>query len=874
MGNEDRKVLKQSVASMPRDTEKEIEIHGGAGELGVKVFKGEQWKIKCKRYFNRYFKTSSIISGPSDEDMIMNTLSSVCSDNKSRGFVFKNYDIAKHLEFLGYDKVALKEKLSAALKKKSISYIAYIEQKNVIFICEKATNGSNIDQCLKNIALMVKYFLTLYDKEIQASGVTVIGLLIRENEIQEYVECKFCHLFSPSLKNFESGISFEKWWVPVENYEGWWNLANPGIRKRLFDDLAAEILCFMAVQEKGLPILTDDKSQQFKQTYFLYTPQQLHIHFSDAKHVVIQGSYGSGKSLLGLKKLEVISNSLRRNEKIIYVNFDSKSQLHLMMEKNVNEYVGIPARKIKRTRGIRDILKSPNQSIYVCHNSRGENLSAILNQTVGLNMSISEEAKTNYHLIVEEYDGETLTQKEAAEISRLVERSDLMESHVILLAQPLTKNRSWNIGKKSFKRETSMFCELGKTFKIVKLEEVLRCSNKISGVTKSTQNFVRNQDSIFETEMDQVNFKQPQQPKENQKRMVSPILPEANQPKVGPSRNEQSSYPSKDSTKAGKDLDLGMDLDQVFQRSAMLKKGKAPKSKIVSKFGFLCEPRQGVDIEGLKPNVIEFSKDIDLTSDIAVISLALVLKLSIGNNKTTALLHMADEQPKILRRTIQLLKKLDETLSYTEDMAGYLQNNKKSRMIFTSNFRSVNGMEFDHVVIVVSQVEHFLQHYLPQVISRCTFDLTLVLLPKEKEDTKKGLLQKLCNCFFKNEETKETVANLIEELNCGSLVKKVVVTECKACKEDHSCYSISNVTDSKGKFEVHTHSDQHKEHLEKYAELEEQQPSHTNAGPHVDLRYIAQITLDFFAIVSKTISTIKVEVWWKPLGSVSYQKYV
>ena len=128
MRDEDRKVLKQSVSSIPRDNKKEIEIHGGASELGVKVFKGAQWKIKCKRYFNRYFKTSGIITVPSDGDMIMDTLSCVCSDNKSREFVFKNYDIAKHLDFLGYDKVALKEKLEAALSNRIISYIACIEQ--------------------------------------------------------------------------------------------------------------------------------------------------------------------------------------------------------------------------------------------------------------------------------------------------------------------------------------------------------------------------------------------------------------------------------------------------------------------------------------------------------------------------------------------------------------------------------------------------------------------------------------------------------------------------------------------------------------------------------------------------------------------------
>lgn len=110
-------------------------------------------------------------------------------------------------------------------------------------------------------------------------------------------------MFSPSCKDLESRTNFDKWWIPIETYEHWWDLASPKIQIKLFDELAAEILCFMAVQEKGLPTLTDNKSQQFKQTYFLYTRQQMDIHFSDTKHVVIQGSYGSGKSILALKKL-------------------------------------------------------------------------------------------------------------------------------------------------------------------------------------------------------------------------------------------------------------------------------------------------------------------------------------------------------------------------------------------------------------------------------------------------------------------------------------------------------------------------------------------------------------------------------------------
>ena len=202
MVNEDRAALRQTITSMPRENEKEIQMHGGAGETGVKVTKVAQWKAKCKSYFNRYYKTSKVIMVPSDGDIIMNALGFLCSDNKGRGFVFKNYDIVKHLAFLEYPKVG------AALTSKSIPYIAYVEQKNVIFICE-VMNGSNTHHCLKNIVSMVKSFLFLYERKLQDSGVTIIGILIRESEEQESFECKFCHLFSPAYKLFEQPPRFK-----------------------------------------------------------------------------------------------------------------------------------------------------------------------------------------------------------------------------------------------------------------------------------------------------------------------------------------------------------------------------------------------------------------------------------------------------------------------------------------------------------------------------------------------------------------------------------------------------------------------------------------------------------------------------------------
>ena len=841
MGNENVKFLKQSVASIPRDNDKEIEIDGGAGEMGKNIFKVSHWKTQCRDYFNRYFKTSPVIVGPSDKDIIMNTLCSVCSGSKSRGFVFKNYDITKHMDFLGYNKGLLVANLGAAPTSQSISYIAYIEQKNVIFICEEVSNGANICQSSKNIAVMVKRFLTLYNMEIQASGVKVIGLLISGEEKQEeLVECSFCQLFSLSYEDFESATAFNARWNVIEVYEDWWNLAdtglsdfvNPGKQHQLFEEMAAEILCFMAVQEKGLPTLTDNKSEQFKQTYFIYTRQQMEIHFSNAKHLIIQGAYGSGKSLLGLKKLELISKNLGQHEKIIYINFDPKSNLHFVMEKNVKRYAGIPQRKIKHTNGILEILQVPGPLIYVCHNSAGEDLSTMLQETVRLNAT-SKIDKTNYHLIVEEYDGETLSYAEAAKITEVVQGSDLLESNIILLAQPLMKTRSWNLGKASFENETCVFNELENIFKLVRLEEVLRCSNEICRITKSSQTFVQNKDSVFKTSMNNVTLDQQHLSKDNKKLIVSPSVPESSYTdldtpsKVKTSRNEVSN-PTVDISTSDRRLDRRMDLDQAFERSAPLQKSKGAKSKIVSKFGFLSEPKEGVDIKGLEPNIVEFSKDINLGSDIAVISLALVLKKLIGKNEATTLLHMAEEQPRILRRTTQLLPRLiDEKFSYTQDIEEYLQKTKQSKMIFSSNFRSVNGMEFDHVIIVVSHSEYYLKYYLPQAMSRCTFDLTLVMLPKDKMKSKKGVVQNLKQKLKKHrsEKNKETVSNMIEELKHQCRVKQVAVSECRLCENNRDCYSISSVTDNKETFHVHTHSGQYKEllsHLAEYPEYEDQ----------------------------------------------------
>ena len=55
------------------------------------------------------------------------------------------------------------------------------------------------------------------------------------------------------------------------------------------------------------------------------------------------------------------------------------------------------------------------------------------------------------------------------ETTDVVKKIDLRKSSVILLAQSLIKNRSWNLRKTSYEEETCMFRELENTLKVINL---------------------------------------------------------------------------------------------------------------------------------------------------------------------------------------------------------------------------------------------------------------------------------------------------------------------------------------------------------------------------------------------------------------------
>ena len=56
----------------------------------------------------------------------------------------------------------------------------------------------------------------------------------------------------------------------------------------------------------------------------------MEIAYSDEQRILLTGNYSTGKTFVAFKKLEFLYEDLKEKDKIYYVNFAPKSQLHLM----------------------------------------------------------------------------------------------------------------------------------------------------------------------------------------------------------------------------------------------------------------------------------------------------------------------------------------------------------------------------------------------------------------------------------------------------------------------------------------------------------------------------------------------------------------
>ena len=308
--------------------------------------------------------------------------------------------------------------------------------------------------------------MLLFGDECIQNGVKVIYLLASSKTLHENLECEGCKKVVVSFGALESYESFLHW-MSDHSIDFYMKNAKKINEDKVIAVSEKLIGCLAAAPYfENIPTFTDGTDKQMKHVLMLLTHEQKDIVFSDKKHLIIRGLYGSGKSVVVLKKLEILLKDLeesKRKEMAYFIRHDSKSVL------------------------LSDIERIPDVKI---HRHEGGNKSSELIKDI-----FKESNTENVNLFVDEYDGKTLDEIEIEALNRILEEN-FKSSTFILALQSMEKERNVRSKGKSTKVNKTNLDLLNIT--IVDLYQAMTNPMQIGDFILAAQNFLKKEKTKYQ----------------------------------------------------------------------------------------------------------------------------------------------------------------------------------------------------------------------------------------------------------------------------------------------------------------------------------------------------------------------------------------
>ena len=702
----------------------------------VTVCEKSEFQEICKNDYENYNQTIELEpmllhnndnSVKKKYENIVNTMKIWCENKTSKhpkGYVLTGSTITDICLRLYYGKIDREEKLDDLGRLFNIeefpgeyTITVYNPVERVILLIREAKDKNVLNE-LKLCSVELKMLMMLLGNELKNSGIKVIPLVVTDEEV----------VCTPCKKHLISKVAIEQ----IELFIKWFEQKSVDyditIRDFLNDesknyedrskDVARKLISCMSLRNVDdlFPALGIDN--QMKGALLLLTPEQRDILCSEDKHVIINGPYGSGKSIIAAIKAQKLADDLQANELLYYITDDSMTDHSLSYtiaskNKKIEIYPNTEEKKRMKISGkIKDILK------------------------INMQIDVKEEQnRKKINLIIDEYNGERLDEKEAENIKKIIytEYPKVFEDAVIMLVnQSMKKEREYD---GFYEVDGNRFDILEEKMKIKKLTIVMRNSVQIFSLLQETQEFLKEEKTSYQLpkKQDDESQRKPQNDNKSQKKSLikKPIRPYSLLDDLGTS--------SKSSMENSRVYDSEIDEAIAYINSPL---SAEEGDGIILESYFKYDIARGIGHNVLfdKPKLFELERSMDEFQKILALTVIFeTLNIAKSNaNHKHVVLHLKNDD-EIPRRAFKLLKyKHRSKRSYVKvndkvtDAYEQFKDDATGKYIFVCNFRKFRGLEHSNITLVIDDNIEALRHYLVECIARCTTQLNIVVLGSNK----------------------------------------------------------------------------------------------------------------------------------------------
>ena len=190
--------------------------------------------------------------------------------------------------------------------------------------------------------------------ELNDSSVIVTGLVTYAGENTHSQSCTHCANFIVSRNMFNSVEEFIAFWKSLKEniltqLGKYLKTRGKNDTTKVFRAVGGKMLGYLAhlqfetLEEPVLPVTENNASGNIEQAELLLDRYQMEIAYSDEKRLLLRGKYGTGKTVVALKKLELLCKCSKEKDVIYYITFARKSRLDCMIRQKfkTNEKVTV-----------------------------------------------------------------------------------------------------------------------------------------------------------------------------------------------------------------------------------------------------------------------------------------------------------------------------------------------------------------------------------------------------------------------------------------------------------------------------------------------------------------------------------------------------